>query len=169
VYGNPIKAPDKKTVYDLKNIAVLTSEINLQSERLGLYWTNRMLQKEGIDYAKGDVQELEILERAAVLAYGACNMKYIPKEFYQYFLIMFRKLLSESMIKYPPINPINPEHYKKIQDLLTQCKNRTKPIDFVVEEGCPEKVTTYLNDRNELLYSFYIQLLFFIVLQVSKV
>lgn len=140
VFGKPLKRPEKKTIYDLKNVAILTSEINLQSERLGLYWTNRLLKKDAMDYAKGDFQELEILEKAAVLAYAACNMKYIPKEFYQYFLVMFRKLLSESFQKYAPVSPINSEYYKKILDLLEQCKKRTKPIDFSVDKGCPEKV-----------------------------
>jgi hypothetical protein len=139
IHGQAFKGPEKKTPYDLKNVAVLTSEINLQSERLGLYWTNRILRKDA-DYAKGNFQELDILTKAAVLAYGTCNMNYIPKEFYQYFLVMFRKLLAESFQKYAPMSPINPEYYKKIEDLLDNCKKRTKPITFVVDKDCPEKV-----------------------------
>jgi hypothetical protein len=53
------------------------------------------------------------------MAYGTCDMNHSPKEFYQYFLIMFKKLLAESFKKYAPGSPINPTYFLKIQELLT--------------------------------------------------
>jgi len=139
VYGKLLKEKEILTMEDLKNVAVLTSEINLQTERMGEYWANRLLSDEP-DYVQDNIQEFEILNKAAILALGACDMKQIPKEFYQYFLIMLKKLLSESFKKYAPAAPINPDYFKRIQDLLNRCKDRTKPLKFELDKRCPPRV-----------------------------
>lgn len=139
VYGITLKAAERRTMDDLKHVGVLTSEINLQTERLGLYWANRLLRDE-TDYVKENLQEVEILTKAAILAYGTCDLNFIPKPFYQYFLLMFRRLLSESFKKYAPASPITPEYYSKIGELLNKCMERTKKIDFIVDKSCPPMV-----------------------------
>jgi hypothetical protein len=74
------------------------------------------------------------------MAYGACNMNIIPKEFYQYFLIMLKPLLAEAFTKYPPQTLIKGKSMEWIVAALDRCRLRTRPYDFVFEDTCPQKV-----------------------------
>ena len=129
---------------DLSEIDVLQQEIDLQSSRMGLYWAKNLLDVNHIDtsyeYIRDDLQEVELLTKAAIMAYGACNMNYIPKEFYQYFLMMFKQLLSEGFTKYAPKGEIVAENYKTINEALKKCIDRTKPFVFTVSKECPARV-----------------------------
>jgi len=139
VDGGPLEDREEFTIYDLKNVAVLKTEIDLQSERLGLYWVHRMLQN-GSDVVVGNFQEMEILTRSAIMALETCNTTMIPLEFYQYFLIMFRMLLSESFKKFPPKGPISEHYYSKINEVLEKCKDRQLGLNFITGDTCPPLV-----------------------------
>jgi len=85
-------------------------------------------------------QEMELLKKAAVIAMGVCDLNQIPKEFYQFFLILWEELLKESSQKAAPVPPINEQHYGQILDRLTRCFERSQPLKFVLTQDCPASV-----------------------------
>jgi hypothetical protein len=129
---------------DLSEIDLLSRDVDLQSSRMGLYWAKAFLDTNHIDssyeYVRDDLQEISFLTKAAMIAYGACNMNYIPKEFYQYFLMMFKQLLSEAFQKYAPKGEIKGQALSEINEALKQCMDKTVPFEFTVSKDCPAKV-----------------------------
>ncbi|ODN03232.1 hypothetical protein Ocin01_03449 [Orchesella cincta] len=143
VDDGPLDEREEFTVYDLKNVAVLKTEIDLQTERLGQYWNYIMLKNANDSGTISSFQELEILTRAGIMAMSACDQSLIPPVFYQYFLILFRMLLGESFKKFAPKAPISDEYYERLGQLLEKCKERTKPIKFELSSTCPSLMEGY--------------------------
>ncbi|CAL8068250.1 unnamed protein product [Orchesella dallaii] len=147
VDDGPLDERAEFTVYDLKNVAVLKTEIDLQTERLGQYWNYIMLKNGNDSGSISGFQELEILTRAGIMAMTACDQNSIPPVFYQYFLLLFRMLLGESFKKFAPKAPISEEYYKRLGELLEKCKARTKPIQFEMTTTCPSLFEGYAGKK----------------------
>ena len=123
----------------------LKYEIDMQSERLGNYWIDVMLQKESSHMTSDEFQELVILRKAALMAYGACNMNYIPRQFYQFFMILFQGLIIESSLTYPPQPPLETKNYQLILKNLGKCMQNTQLYRIRIDNAtCPPEVEIIL-------------------------
>ncbi|CAG7724960.1 unnamed protein product [Allacma fusca] len=128
---------------DLDNVTNLNKEVDLQSQRLAIHWGDILLRNRSNPHQMNDIQEVEILRKAAIMAYGACDMNYIPKQFYQFFLILFQAALSESFLKYPPQAPLEDKVYMDVTQILDTCMKKTEVYNITVENICPPTYSEY--------------------------
>jgi len=133
------------TAADILDRNLLEYNLDLQSSRIGLHLLDKVLKVAPPEHGNGDGEEFEpveikILTKGALIALKACAPSIIPIPFYQYFLILFKALLSESFVKYPPWRSLLPESQEWIEGALTNCQQRTTLFDIKMEDECLRSV-----------------------------